>query len=294
MVRQARPEVDGDLEQICARALATRPVDRYTSADSLAADLRAWLGREPIGWTRPTVMRRYQLALRRSPLAWGLFAGAITTLLAVCAVATYWVGHAEAERARAALALLQKQHAEKEERAKITNLMGGILTKYFVSGNSDSVPANWINAMTFLEAVLGPKLTVSEAESQLIWERRIEAAEDWLHKAEVDGTKGQLDPLLVESSLCLWLLRAGRGQDALLHLDRVEPRWSQMLDPGDQWLSYLKIFRHCADFETVDPLSPDARERRATALREAEEIARQIPNLGRPARMLLDRLKAPN
>ncbi|MBS0192158.1 MAG: serine/threonine-protein kinase [Phycisphaerales bacterium] len=70
-VRQLRPEVDEDLDAICMRALHPNAESRYASADGLAADLRSWLASEPISWTSPGWARRYRLALRRSPVAWG-------------------------------------------------------------------------------------------------------------------------------------------------------------------------------------------------------------------------------
>jgi serine/threonine-protein kinase len=41
-----RPDLDLELEELCLRALAKRPVDRYRSAGDFAAQLRLWLARQ--------------------------------------------------------------------------------------------------------------------------------------------------------------------------------------------------------------------------------------------------------
>jgi hypothetical protein len=52
-LRGERPDVPAELEAICSRALAKRPVDRYASCRELARDLGRWLAGRPISMGLP-------------------------------------------------------------------------------------------------------------------------------------------------------------------------------------------------------------------------------------------------
>jgi serine/threonine protein kinase len=94
--RELDPSIPRDLEAICLKALAKRPVDRYRSAAAFAKDLRSYLSSEPIE-ARPltwivrihkTLSRRHQLVQLHdwSPLLMPLG----LTILAGCALANLW------------------------------------------------------------------------------------------------------------------------------------------------------------------------------------------------------------
>ncbi len=72
--------LDRDLEAIALKALAKEKGSRYQSVDSLAADLRRYLAREPVEARSSTGLSRLARAMRRHPLAVG--AGAAAFLLA--------------------------------------------------------------------------------------------------------------------------------------------------------------------------------------------------------------------
>lgn len=98
-----RAEMDRDLEQIFAIALAKAPEQRHASVDALTADLRAWLERRPL-LSRPTPhLRRIAQFVRRHRV--GVAASVALLLTAVAGVgATLWQArvatrHAETERA---------------------------------------------------------------------------------------------------------------------------------------------------------------------------------------------------
>lgn len=88
----------GDLQRILSRALQPLPQDRYPSAATFAADLRAWLQLRPL-LSRPTPWpQRVGKWMRRQPLA---SASLLLALLAVVAGAssTLWQAQRAAERA---------------------------------------------------------------------------------------------------------------------------------------------------------------------------------------------------
>jgi serine/threonine-protein kinase len=56
--RAVAPDVPRPLDAICRKAMATRPEDRYTSAQALAEDIERWLADEPVlAWREPSLVR---------------------------------------------------------------------------------------------------------------------------------------------------------------------------------------------------------------------------------------------
>jgi hypothetical protein len=80
--------MDPDLFAVCRRALAGNIHERHSSADSLAADLEAWLQRRPVEWTRPSWSRRARLAVQRQPLL-----AALVAVLAILGAVTGYLIH---------------------------------------------------------------------------------------------------------------------------------------------------------------------------------------------------------
>jgi WD40 repeat protein len=78
--RQLQPKVPRDLETICLKCLAKKPVRRYQTAGALAADLRRFLNHQPI-LARPTGL------LERAG-KWAIRKPAVAALSAVSALAT--------------------------------------------------------------------------------------------------------------------------------------------------------------------------------------------------------------
>jgi non-specific serine/threonine protein kinase/serine/threonine-protein kinase len=82
--RRYVPKMDADLVTILLRALAKEPDRRYQSAGELAADLRAYLAREPISARRDSIWYLVRMTARRRKRTVVLAA----TLLALLAVST--------------------------------------------------------------------------------------------------------------------------------------------------------------------------------------------------------------
>jgi hypothetical protein len=83
--RAVNPRVDRDLELICLKCLAREPQQRYSSAESLAADLEHWLAGEPLSVQPPSLASLLRLWVQHNfgagawavvlGLVWGLLCG---------------------------------------------------------------------------------------------------------------------------------------------------------------------------------------------------------------------------
>jgi serine/threonine-protein kinase len=64
--RAVNPRVDRDLELVCLKCLAKEPSQRYTSAETLAADLEHWLAGEPLTVRPPSLVSLLRFWLRQN------------------------------------------------------------------------------------------------------------------------------------------------------------------------------------------------------------------------------------
>lgn len=107
------PALRGDLEAIAAKALAKNRVHRYQSVSEYAADVRRWLGSEPVLARRIGAARRVRLwARRRKRLAVGLAAALVVT-----AVGGAWLVETETR--------LRREH--EAARDALEGLLGGVV-----------------------------------------------------------------------------------------------------------------------------------------------------------------------
>lgn len=290
-LRRSLSGVDADLRAICLRALAFAPDDRYSSADGLALDLETWLANEPLRWTRPSLYKRWQLAIRRAPLASSV--AAIGVLVAVVAVIIggYFVGHMDVMRERARNDMLAQRNSEQQQRIQNAGILTSLMSKYLRNASEDSAGANWLHMMTFIESMMGSRVSFDPTDVTVLWENRVKVAKAALAKAATEGKQDSIESLMLESSLCLWLLRVQNGKEALQHLDHVEPRWRKMLSPDDEWFVFLGVFRKCGELLTVDSENPNASDDRRRLYEDAVAESRKLGDTGKPVAMLLDKMK---
>jgi hypothetical protein len=109
--RQARPDLDGDIEAILLRCLARRPADRYGSANELADDLRRYLAGEPVVARPATTLYFLRKRIARHRYRYGAAAAALVAAAAGVAFYVYSVGEAR-DRAEAALFKAERQRQE--------------------------------------------------------------------------------------------------------------------------------------------------------------------------------------
>lgn len=290
-LRQHRPDLDQDLESICTRALAFDPSARYRSADALVGDLEKWAARLPLDWANTPLRRRVRLSIQRHPRLWAVACGlAVVGVLGFIFVFQF-ISNAESRRLQAELHAANIEYANLKEKSERAIAVGNMFQRTLLQGRPDSVPANWIHATTFLEAASTSNLFGDATSNQILWDKRIDIALQHLEDADETGTRNSLESLLIESSLCVWLIRAERGEDAIKHIDRVMPIWRNMVQPGDAWLKELETYRAGAEFFAVDLNAFDALAQRKAKLAKTEAAAAGLKPLPRPIDLMLVRQK---
>lgn len=274
-----RSGLDADLAAICERALAPLEAGRYMSADALAIDLEHWLGHEPLPWKKSSLARRAQLAVKRSPQA----AVVVTTLVMGSALAIAWgVAASRSETAKAyeleLLAERERSHQEDMQEMKERDIaVQRVMSSLFPPNSVEKPSASWLNTVTFLEALMGPRVLPPDAKGSEIWDKRVDVARAFVDDAALTGRSNELEVMLWESSLCVWLLRDEQGADALTRLRALTPRWQKIVAADDPWLLHLSALEALAEGWVVTGDAPASREARLNALERADQLSNQMP-----------------
>jgi serine/threonine-protein kinase len=111
--RKLKEFLQGDLDNIVAKALKKRSDERYPSADALAADLRRYLAHEPVSARPDSLAYRVAKFVRRNRLPVALAAVVLVALVAGLA-GTMWQARAAARERDVALAQLERAESINE------------------------------------------------------------------------------------------------------------------------------------------------------------------------------------
>ena len=284
-----RPKVPRDLQTILLKAIAKQAARRYASAEDLGADIERFLDRRPIQARPPTALDRAGKFVVRN---WGRLAlGGVLLIALTSPVMIYLGALSKIEIMKLQNAMLEAKGKEQEERAKAAKIMTNLMSKYLRLSTADSASANWVYLVSFIESIMGPRVTFDPADTELIWQNRVKIARSAVAEAKAAGKQDELEPLLLESSLCLWLLGINNGKEALAHIDAIEPKWRTMLNPEDEWFIFLDIFRKCGEVLVIDPKSPGAAEKRLALFTSAVKQSSRLGASGRPVQTLLEKIK---
>ncbi len=293
-VREVRPEVDRDLEAICMRAMSVDANDRHGSAAGLADDLEAWLRVEPITWTRPSVLRRARLWVKRKP------AQAVLTALMILLATASGVSLQHAREKRFEAAVLQDGlDREEQYRKDFRQNMGEVLEGIEASqkkGLSEQIFASvWV-----AEWLFGPTVLGEGVERQKLWEVRTKVVRDFLAEAEANGKADGFRSTMWESALCFWLIREGDHTEGLPMVTRNLEKWEAFLDPEDDWVLTIQAMQACAFVNRLtDPDAGDLDEKirpadtneTARILEEADRVLNDIAPGSPMHRLVLDRMR---
>ncbi len=232
------PAVDSQLDQICAKALAYEPSDRYDSAGALAADLSRWLKHVPVSWARISTTRRIRLWIRRRPI---LFAAvSFGVLLAVVVAVALAVDRERslkfreqaikikldaAEDAAQAAKDMNAQSRAEARRALLSAL--GIIPSGSPNPRSVLIPS-----MVWLEYLAGMKVLQSDA-TQPALDVRIPQLVGFLSNMEDAGRADQVDARLAFYTLAAIYLYQNEWQLAAPLVRGPLTTWRRILDEDD-------------------------------------------------------------
>ncbi len=246
--RLRRAGVDRDLRLIIRRAVSVKLDARHPSAGAFAHDLRAWLARKPIAWTKPGPARRARLLVKRRP--WTLAAcGLIAVSLGAAGAAARSASrHAAAARASEYAAEIEraKYETEVEWKKKTAGSLRRLLTK-FATVKKHGLRAEVLTSLWILEWSHGPMLLDNPEMLNQIWDARIGVLEKERAALLADGgNRAPIEARLLEPSLAMWYIRAGRSADAIRLLDESIPAWASICAPDDPWMHQLDVLRAAA------------------------------------------------
>lgn len=236
--------VERDLARICARALARSPDDRYRSAEALAADLDLWLAHRPIRWTRPTLLRRSRLLVRRRPLqvAIGVLA------LATTATAVGWI---------------QLSIAHKLEAQRLANELAAaeLRSKELALAELEATMRRNIKEFVSYGVKMRSAENSSSTFAALVWV-------DWIADCDVLGDSG---PVIARSARL----------DALARLRQHYQQTGQSGTLSDAMAAYCLAFLHLegGDADAAARLVEDADSGIVASLPPHDDLRRSVETL---------------
>lgn len=242
--RSHRPEIDRDLEAVVQRAMAVQPEDRYASAAAVANDLEAWMRREPILWTRPSVFRRLALWSRRKPALAAATALILALFLTSGIVVRQFAAAVAQERLEKAVA---NANLEQEERyrAEFHRLLKGFRA-HVAQGREEGLITELLPQIWSVEWFYGPTV-LGEGPGRLeLWRQRVGIVRKLVMDARAVGRAHTLDTLLWESALGFWLMKIGEYRETEPLLSQNYANWKAILGPDDPWLAHLQAIQASA------------------------------------------------
>ena len=122
-------------------------------------------------------------------------------VVAMLAVATYLVGHAEVARKSAELEALRISQAKEKQTVENAMLFTNLTTKYLRSLSEETPGASWLNLIGFTESMMKQRFPIDASQMNGLWDQRIVVAEDLIKKMGAAGKRTGLESLMIETSL---------------------------------------------------------------------------------------------
>ncbi len=270
--------LDRDLSAICRRSMAQDPSERHESAAAFADDLRDWLAKRPISWTRPSFLRRVSLWRRRRPvLSVTLVIAALAALAALFYVADAMRQKRESQM-QAAIAEATKLFREDFVKKAILTLVPTIRNL------RDRERTALLPMLAVAEQIYGAEY-MDALGVEYFWTMRVPHFRKIVSDAESSWGEHDLRTVLWELGLGIALYRSGEIAEAARVLEHNESAWVRFLGADDPWVRAVGRIRQAAvaqvilGFEADRPLTD--REHRtlevsaallAEALAEAEKV----------------------
>lgn len=249
-----------DLRLVIQRAASVRFEARHPSALAFGRDLRAWLARKPIAWTKPGVPHRAALLLRRRPLA--LAAG--LAIAASLGFAAFSAREAQIQSVSAR----ESEHAAELERQKLETEIAWKqkagrslrrLLSSFGAAKQQGLAAEVLTSLWILEWSHGPLLLDDPDTLHEIWQSRITVLERRRETLMLEGGVDAVEARIIEPSLALWYLRDNRPADAHALLEGSLPAWESLCAENDPWLGQIRALHAIATLRLSTSNTPGRR-----------------------------------
>ncbi len=262
----------GDLDAILAKALATDPADRYSSAEAFAADLERYLRLEPIQARRSGHLTRTVKFVRRHRLSVGL-AAALALASALGLGGVLWQSArtaSEARRANATKDFLVGVFQASDPRVASARPRGEITARELVDIAADRIEGELAEDPDTRSTLRDLTATIYTYLDELEPARRLARrnSEDLANRL-APGDPRRLDALLFET----WIaLQAGDGADAGRRLEELD----RQIRDADLELSRQRAEWHLASADLFE-LQGDPAARQGALLRAADIYRRVAP-----------------
>ncbi|MGD9789008.1 MAG: serine/threonine-protein kinase [Phycisphaerales bacterium] len=275
-----RAAVENDLARICSRALERRRADRYGSAQALADDLERWLSLQPIEWTKPGTLKRTGLLVRRHPVRTGFLVAA----LAVGAAGSYvaydkTVGARQRELATQVEINTKTQQELEVVRNRLKMIMR--ISAAAIGGGGQGSAERVLPSLFWLEYLRGEIVVNAKGEVELP-AQRIDGLEKLIADAEAQGTAEQTDMRIARYALAGYLVDAGRGPEALRHVEWMESHWVPNLNSNDVVVLGVGALRECAQAQ-IEALSQPGNTQ---TIQRLQRLRERLVQDGRSASMV--------
>ena len=243
--RAVRPNVDEDLDAICRRALSPAPADRYASPAQFADDLDAWLRREPIPWTRPSIVRLTRLWLLRRP---GL-AVSLVIVTALIVGGVWAAGHfrRESELARAAASMA-------DLRGRTTSMDRQVMAQKLSRDFAALLAASEVSPPADVLAMIGSIDVFTHRDDFEVFEFRqlgrvfrVNYALLRFEEARRLGGPGSFEALAWGLQAAYWRAADGETQEVIDLLDLLEPEYLDSFGEQDPGVIIFRALREVAE-----------------------------------------------
>lgn len=260
--RAMAPKVPRELDRVCRRALSRNPRVRHGSAAEMSLDLRRFLERKPIEWTKPSVVGRTALWVQRRPWAATMIT-VVTILGALLAVAGVRAIQLEdtarrMNRFQTTFSSFDRYHASLGRDVFETEHLAFIWTLEWLGAYADLIdPAMWRERMR---------------------EQRTQAVQKLIDDARRCGRGEDLETMLWELSVAFWRLTDKQPHaEAEAELGSLRLRLVEHVRPGDAilhqvdaMLAAATVKRHSIPAFNSGKRAPEA------ALRQVEVAERVL------------------
>lgn len=233
-----------DLRAIVTRALAPTPSRRHQTAAQFAEDLRLFLARRPIAWTRPSPARVSGMWVRRHPY---LSAATLLALSAsVVASSVFWrLDQAARLKAAEAQIAAAKLEAETQWKAKAVEFL------QVFKNNREKLIASGAIGETFgvlwsTEWLLGRGFLKNPDDESATREERLSFLQAVFDESIQDQGPTSVDALVFGSATAYWALTLEKPEIASTTIGIVRDAWRTRLDERDQWRTVIDVLDECS------------------------------------------------